>query len=128
MGGRGLSISKHLYLKDYAEFDSKILYIEFLHDYLLVCEISTVKTRALWFRFGRVGLTLIRVITGVPYIYFHVYMDENYQDCNLDDINFERGPDDAPCTQDKHCTIKQSVSHCCSLFSHCSMDQTLLST
>ena len=31
----------------YAEFDSKIIYIMFLHYYLLVCKISTVKTLAL---------------------------------------------------------------------------------
>ena len=40
--GGGLSILKHLHLNDYAEFDSKISYIMFLHDYLLACEIYTV--------------------------------------------------------------------------------------
>ena len=46
-GGGGSSILKHLYLNDYAEFDSKISYIIlFLHDYLLVCEISKVRTIA----------------------------------------------------------------------------------
>ena len=35
---------KHLYLKDYAEFDSKIYYIMFLQDCLLACKISTVNT------------------------------------------------------------------------------------
>ena len=38
---------KHLYLNDYAEFDSKISYIMFLHNYLSACEISTVRTIAL---------------------------------------------------------------------------------
>ena len=33
--GGGQSILKHLYLKDYAEFNSKISYTMFLHDYLL---------------------------------------------------------------------------------------------
>ena len=43
--GEGIEIIlKHLYLNDYAEFDSKIM---FLHDYLLTCEISTVRTLAL---------------------------------------------------------------------------------
>ena len=43
----GISILKHLYLNDYTKFDSKISYIMFLHDCLLACEISTVKTLAL---------------------------------------------------------------------------------
>ena len=37
----------HLYINDYAEFDSKISFIIFLHDYHLACEISTVRTLAL---------------------------------------------------------------------------------
>ena len=41
------SILNHLYLNDYAEFDSKISYIMFLHEYLLACEISTETTLAL---------------------------------------------------------------------------------
>ena len=40
-------ILKHLYLNDYAEFDSKISYIMFLHDYHLACKISTVRTLTL---------------------------------------------------------------------------------
>ena len=41
----GYIILKPLYHNDYnAEFDSKILYIMFLHDYHLACEISTVRT------------------------------------------------------------------------------------
>ena len=40
-------ILQHLYLNDYAEFDSKIMFIMFLHDYQLTCEISTVRTLAL---------------------------------------------------------------------------------
>ena len=39
-----LPIQDHLCLNDYAEFDSKISYIMFLHDYLMACEISTVRT------------------------------------------------------------------------------------
>ena len=38
---------KYLYLNDYSEFDSKISYLMFLHDYLLACEISTVRTKTL---------------------------------------------------------------------------------
>ena len=34
--GGGVSILKHLYLNDGAEFNSKISYIMFLHDCLLV--------------------------------------------------------------------------------------------
>ena len=34
-------------LNDYAEFDSKNSYIMFLNDYLLVCEISTIRTLTL---------------------------------------------------------------------------------
>ena len=45
--GGGVIILKHLYLNDYAEFDSQISYIMFLHDYHLACEISTVRTLAL---------------------------------------------------------------------------------
>ena len=30
-----------MYLNDYAEFNSKISYIMFWHDFLLACEIST---------------------------------------------------------------------------------------
>ena len=41
-----LIILKHLYLNYYAEFDSIISYIMFLHDYHLACEISMVKTLA----------------------------------------------------------------------------------
>ena len=37
---------KLLYLNDYGEFDSQISCIMFLHDYLLGCEISTVRTLA----------------------------------------------------------------------------------
>ena len=42
---------KHLYtcINDYAECGSKISYILFLHDYLLACEISTIRTFALNF-------------------------------------------------------------------------------
>ena len=32
---------KHLYLNKYAELDGKIPHIVFLHDYILVCKIST---------------------------------------------------------------------------------------
>ena len=39
LGGGGSIILKHLYLDDYAEFDSKISYIMVLHDYHLACEI-----------------------------------------------------------------------------------------
>ena len=46
MGG-GYIILKHLYLNDYAEFDSKIPYILFFHINHLACEISTVRTLAL---------------------------------------------------------------------------------
>ena len=42
--GWGYIILKHLYLNDYAELDSRISYCMFLHDYLLDCEISTVRT------------------------------------------------------------------------------------
>ena len=45
--GGDLIILKHLYLNDYAEFNSKISYIMFLHDYHLASEISTVRTLAL---------------------------------------------------------------------------------
>ena len=38
---------KHLYLDDYAEINSKISYLMFLLDYLLACEVSTVRTLAL---------------------------------------------------------------------------------
>ena len=44
---RGGDILKHLYLNDYAELDNKISYTMFLHNKLLVCEISTVRTLAL---------------------------------------------------------------------------------
>ena len=37
----------YLYLNDYSEFDSKISYLMFLHDYLLACEISMVRTQTL---------------------------------------------------------------------------------
>ena len=40
-------ILKHLFLNEYAEFDSKISHIMFLNDNLLVCEISTVGTLTL---------------------------------------------------------------------------------
>ena len=46
-GGGGKSILKHLYLNYYADFDSKISYIMFLHDYQLACEISNVTIRTL---------------------------------------------------------------------------------
>ena len=47
-GGGGInSILKHLYLNDHAEFNSKIWNIMFLHNYRLVCEISTVGSLAL---------------------------------------------------------------------------------
>ena len=46
LGGMEI-ILKHLYLKDYAEFDSKISYIMFQHDYHLACEISMVRTFSL---------------------------------------------------------------------------------
>ena len=38
-----VSMYKHLYLNDYAEFHSKISYIMFLHDYCLACEIAMVR-------------------------------------------------------------------------------------
>ena len=44
---RGYIILKHLYLNDYAEFDSTISYITFLHYYHLDCEISRVRALAL---------------------------------------------------------------------------------
>ena len=47
IGGGIESILKHLYLNDYAEFDSIISYIMFSYGYLLVCEISTIRTLAL---------------------------------------------------------------------------------
>ena len=40
-------ILKYLYFNDYAEYDSKISCIMFLHGYLLACERSTVRTLAL---------------------------------------------------------------------------------
>ena len=43
-------VRKQLHPNDYAEFDSKISYIMFLHDYFLACEIATVRTLTL--RFG----------------------------------------------------------------------------
>ena len=45
--GVGKSILQHLYINVYAEFDSKILYIVFLRDHQLACEISTIRTLAL---------------------------------------------------------------------------------
>ena len=46
-GGGGVkSMLTHIYLNDYAEFDSKISYRMFLHDYLLTCEISRARTFA----------------------------------------------------------------------------------
>ena len=45
--GGGVSILKHLYLTDYAEFDKKNSFIIVLHDNLLASEISTVRTLAL---------------------------------------------------------------------------------
>ena len=42
-----LSILKHLYINDYAEFVSKISNLMFLHEYLLVCEIFRVRILAL---------------------------------------------------------------------------------
>ena len=49
MGGGGLNYLKHLYLNDYAKFDSKISYIGlmFLYGYHLAYEISTVRTLAI---------------------------------------------------------------------------------
>ena len=35
------------YVNDFADFDSKISFIMFLHDNILACEISTVRTFAL---------------------------------------------------------------------------------
>ena len=43
----GLNYLKPLYLDDYAEFESKISYLMFLHDDHSVCEISTVRTLTL---------------------------------------------------------------------------------
>ena len=40
----GFKVFWNIYDYDYAEFDSKMWYIMFLHDYLLACEISTVCT------------------------------------------------------------------------------------
>ena len=45
-------------------------------------------------------------------------MKQNYVDHDLD-INLDLDPDDAQLTRDIHCSIQQSVSHCCSFFSHC---------
>ena len=42
----GGNILNHLYLNDYALFDSKNSYM-FLHEYLFACDISTVRTLAL---------------------------------------------------------------------------------
>ena len=44
---KGRGVLKHLNLNHYAEFDSKISYIIYLHDYLLAYEISPVKTLTL---------------------------------------------------------------------------------
>ena len=38
---------QHIHLNVYAEFESEISYMMFLHDYQLACEISTVRTIAL---------------------------------------------------------------------------------
>ena len=46
-GGFKLSFNIYIYLNGYSEFDSKISYLMFLHDYLLACEISTVRTQTL---------------------------------------------------------------------------------
>ena len=40
------SIFKHLYLNEYAELDGKMSNIVFLHDFLLACKISIVRTLA----------------------------------------------------------------------------------
>ena len=45
--GEGGYFETFITLNDYEEFDSKISYKMFLHDYLLTCGISTVKTLAL---------------------------------------------------------------------------------
>ena len=51
VGGWGLKyFETSISLNDYAEFNSKISYIMFLHDYLLVFEISTVRTLCLSWR------------------------------------------------------------------------------
>ena len=41
MGGINLN------LNDYAEFNSKVSYIMYLHDYPSACELSTIRTLAL---------------------------------------------------------------------------------
>ena len=53
---------KHLYLNDYAEFNSKISYIMCLRDYLLACEISAVRSLALNF-------FLIMIVQCVPVVW-----------------------------------------------------------
>ena len=50
IGGGFKSIMQHLYLNDNTEFDGKILYIMFLHDFYLACEIYMVGTIALRFK------------------------------------------------------------------------------
>ena len=45
--GGGVKILKHLYLNDYAEFNSKISHIMFFTLLSLACEISTIRTLAL---------------------------------------------------------------------------------
>ena len=45
------------------------------------------------------------------------YLDHN-PDCNLD-ANLDHDPEMYSFTQDAHCSIQQSTSHCCSLFNHC---------
>ena len=44
----------------------------------------------------------------------------------MDDIYLDRDSDDA-LTGDIHCSIQQSASHCCSLFSHCCIGILLIS-
>ena len=46
-GGGGKSILKHIYLNFYAEFNSKVSYVMFLHDHQLAYRISAVWTLAL---------------------------------------------------------------------------------
>ena len=70
-------ILKHLYLNDYADFDSKISFVMFLHNYHLACEISTVRTLALNHRVKRMGCqsetcSLCRYSTLIVMV-FHSY-------------------------------------------------------
>ena len=53
---------------DYAEFHNKISYIMFLHDYILACEISTLRTLTLTYMMQFIGNRCSRVIfTFVDY-------------------------------------------------------------